>query len=424
MPVNFDYFCDFIDIFVDEPARARGRMQGGGDIHSALGILPDKLKTELAIHVNLKTLKKQLRVFQQRDPHLKQGKSPKQNTSVVPIKSNRGGEGTGPPSQIHHVTNVAFSPAAAHITAPPIDRSSGGEESLPDSKLVFAENKKGCNRISFELYNDDSHLGEHLQGVSTRIPPRLGTEDEGLHLHARGPRLQEGRAFLVRLKMSRVAIYWSYLMYPAKEGNIDYTESLVEACVKRNSSTLMRVWKQADQRGLNNSKNWQWMCRKVTSARGDGYLIHMAMNNRIASFRQLAEHHDSRIRVRRYADECCLPVCINERHSVRTPRHMIWGVSLEQQNNAHPHVARNARYFLPAKHMQLLPWFAYSPDMSPIGNEWDLVGRRLARDPHPDASKDELLSVHTSNMGLSSTSKHSTYVWLHAVSYSSTPWSG
>lgn len=36
----------------------RGRMQGGGDINSALGILPDKLKTELALHVNLKTLKK------------------------------------------------------------------------------------------------------------------------------------------------------------------------------------------------------------------------------------------------------------------------------------------------------------------------------------------------------------------------------
>ncbi|GBN34350.1 Cyclic nucleotide-gated channel rod photoreceptor subunit alpha [Araneus ventricosus] len=37
---------------------SRGRMQGGGDINSALGILPDKLKTELALHVNLKTLKK------------------------------------------------------------------------------------------------------------------------------------------------------------------------------------------------------------------------------------------------------------------------------------------------------------------------------------------------------------------------------
>lgn len=33
-------------------------MRGGGDINSALGGLPDKLKTELALHVNLKTLKK------------------------------------------------------------------------------------------------------------------------------------------------------------------------------------------------------------------------------------------------------------------------------------------------------------------------------------------------------------------------------
>ncbi|GFV91112.1 transposable element Tcb1 transposase [Trichonephila clavipes] len=41
--------------------------------------------------------------------------------------------------------------------------------------------------------------------------------------------------------------------------------------------------------------------------------------------------------------------------------------------------------------MQLLPWPAYSPDMSPIEHVWDLVGRRLARDPRPAASKDELL---------------------------------
>ncbi|KAG8190657.1 hypothetical protein JTE90_001266 [Oedothorax gibbosus] len=46
---------------------SRGRMQGGGDIHSALGILPDKLKTELAIHVNLKTLKK-VSIFQECQP--------------------------------------------------------------------------------------------------------------------------------------------------------------------------------------------------------------------------------------------------------------------------------------------------------------------------------------------------------------------
>ncbi|GFV70352.1 hypothetical protein TNCV_4797711 [Trichonephila clavipes] len=37
--------------------------------------------------------------------------------------------------------------------------------------------------------------------------------------------------------------------------------------------------------------------------------------------------------------------------------------------------------------MQLLPWSGYSPDMLPIEHVWDLVGRRLARDPRP--SKDE-----------------------------------
>ncbi|GFY09908.1 hypothetical protein TNCV_3698701 [Trichonephila clavipes] len=41
--------------------------------------------------------------------------------------------------------------------------------------------------------------------------------------------------------------------------------------------------------------------------------------------------------------------------------------------------------------MQLLLWPAYSPDMSPIEHMWDLVGRHLARDLHPAASKDELL---------------------------------
>ncbi|GFS70924.1 transposable element Tcb1 transposase [Trichonephila clavipes] len=37
--------------------------------------------------------------------------------------------------------------------------------------------------------------------------------------------------------------------------------------------------------------------------------------------------------------------------------------------------------------MILLPWPAYSLDMSPIKHVWDLVGRRLAHDPCPAASK-------------------------------------
>ncbi|GFU79034.1 transposable element Tc1 transposase [Trichonephila clavipes] len=67
-----------------------------------------------------------------------------------------------------------------------------------------------------------------------------------------------------------------------------------------------------------------------------------------------------------------------------------------QQDNARPHVAKTVRDLCSAQHMQLLPWPAYSPYMSSIDHVWDLVGRRLARDLRPAASKDELsLRVRT-----------------------------
>ncbi|GFY21306.1 hypothetical protein TNCV_3993501 [Trichonephila clavipes] len=62
-----------------------------------------------------------------------------------------------------------------------------------------------------------------------------------------------------------------------------------------------------------------------------------------------------------------------------------------RQDNARPHVAKTVRDFFSAQHIQILPWLAYSPVMSPIDHMWDLVRRRFARDPRPEASKDELL---------------------------------
>ncbi|GFT29185.1 transposable element Tcb2 transposase [Trichonephila clavipes] len=88
--------------------------------------------------------------------------------------------------------------------------------------------------------------------------------------------------------------------------------------------------------------------------------------------------HEGHIRFRRYAGECCqhpelwfrvrfrimdVPICYELRViSIAT-----------------------------AQHKQFLPWPAYSPDMSPTEHMRDLVGRRLARDTYPAASKDELL---------------------------------
>ncbi|GFY11067.1 hypothetical protein TNCV_4470531 [Trichonephila clavipes] len=66
-----------------------------------------------------------------------------------------------------------------------------------------------------------------------------------------------------------------------------------------------------------------------------------------------------------------------------------------QQDNARPHVEKTARDFCSAQHMQLLPWTPYSPDMSPIEYAWDLVDRRLARDPRPAASKELLLRIQS-----------------------------
>ncbi|GFX05480.1 transposable element Tcb2 transposase [Trichonephila clavipes] len=61
-----------------------------------------------------------------------------------------------------------------------------------------------------------------------------------------------------------------------------------------------------------------------------------------------------------------------------------------QQDNARPHVTKTVKSYLDSQQVQLLPWPAYSPDMSPIEHEWDIVGRRIARDIRPVASTDEL----------------------------------
>ncbi|GFW42684.1 transposable element Tc1 transposase [Trichonephila clavipes] len=226
----------------------------------------------------------------------------------------------------------------------------------------------------------------------------------------------------------------------------------IGARVQRNSSTVKRVWNQWTGEHRTTRKTGSGR-RKVTSAHDDRHLLSMAVYDRTASFRKLAAlwsiatgvlmsasstsaatwiackgaliqdplprqtikssvlqwaheprawqadwhqvvlsdesrfnlwDYDGRIRVRRYAGKRCLPECVIERHSGLT-----FGV---MQDNACPHVAKTVRDFSSAQQMQLLPWPAYSPDMStPIEHVWNSVGRRLARDPRPAVSKDELL---------------------------------
>ncbi|GFX40453.1 transposable element Tcb1 transposase [Trichonephila clavipes] len=146
-----------------------------------------------------------------------------------------------------------------------------------------------------------------------------------------------------------------------------------------------------DRRAPNNSKNWQWttegslsrqtidvcVCNELRAWPADWHQVVFSDGSRF----NLRDHNGC-IRVRCYAGEHCLPECVIERHSGLTPGVM--------QDNARPHVAKTVRDFCSAQHRQLLPWVCFLPNISPIEHVWDLVGRRIARDPCPAVLKDEL----------------------------------
>ncbi|GFV46819.1 transposable element Tc1 transposase [Trichonephila clavipes] len=135
----------------------------------------------------------------------------------------------------------------------------------------------------------------------------------------------------------------------------------------------MRVSKQWTDEGRTARKSVSGP-RNVTSAREDRRLVRMAQTDRTAFSRQLAAQWSTATRV---------SLCAS---SIR--RRLLQRGAVFQQDNARPHVAKTVKSYLDSQQVQLLPWPAYSPDMSPIEHEWDIVGRRIARDPV--ASTDEL----------------------------------
>ncbi|GFU07840.1 transposable element Tc1 transposase [Trichonephila clavipes] len=80
------------------------------------------------------------------------------------------------------------------------------------------------------------------------------------------------------------------------------------------------------------------------------------------------QHHNVRIRVWGQRGERMLNSC-----------GMGLATAIFQQNNVRPHVARIVQRFFVNHQIELLPWMACSPDLSPIENMWFMVALRLTQ---------------------------------------------
>ncbi|GFY04237.1 hypothetical protein TNCV_1200151 [Trichonephila clavipes] len=78
--------------------------------------------------------------------------------------------------------------------------------------------------------------------------------------------------------------------------------------------------------------------------------------------------NDGRIRVWRHRGEKMLNSCVMYHHNGPAPGIMGLGTAIFQQDNARPHVARIVQRFFVNYQIELLPWPARSPDLSPIEN--------------------------------------------------------
>ena len=61
-----------------------------------------------------------------------------------------------------------------------------------------------------------------------------------------------------------------------------------------------------------------------------------------------------------------------------------------QQDNVRPHVARSTLRFLDKNNVNVMPWPARSPDLSPIESLWDMIGCSLLRNADLATTRNEL----------------------------------
>ncbi|GFS91977.1 transposable element Tcb1 transposase [Trichonephila clavipes] len=91
---------------------------------------------------------------------------------------------------------------------------------------------------------------------------------------------------------------------------------------------------------------------------------------------------DEKRRIQRYISEVVEPVVLPKLQGLDT--------AIFQQDNARPHLANIVQRFFVNPQIELLPWPALSPDISPIENMWSMVAQRLTQITTPAAIPDQI----------------------------------
>ncbi|GFY21379.1 transposable element Tcb1 transposase [Trichonephila clavipes] len=82
--------------------------------------------------------------------------------------------------------------------------------------------------------------------------------------------------------------------------------------------------------------------------------------------------------------------CVMHCHTGPAPGIMGLATVIFQQDKARPHMERIAQKFFVNHKVELLPWPARSPDLSPIENMCSMVAQRLTQITPPAATPDQL----------------------------------
>ncbi|GFU88931.1 transposable element Tcb1 transposase [Trichonephila clavipes] len=102
------------------------------------------------------------------------------------------------------------------------------------------------------------------------------------------------------------------------------------------------------------------------------------------------QHHDGRIRVWRHLGERMLNSCVMHRPTGPAPDIMVWGGIGYHSRTPLVHIAGTLNSWRYISEIELLPWPARSPDLSPIENIWSKVAQRLPQITPPAATPDQL----------------------------------